>query len=142
MQPKICCFLQRKTCIILNHKRSLEINGFKEQNNDASIRAIRKLIKAKNLFQQKGGPGDLAELHTMLHHKQQFLIQNDLLYRKIKAQFRDQPSLQFVLPTSLRQHAMLACHNDVGYLGLDRFLDLLKRLVLLAKHGPGNGNTH
>ena len=64
---------------------------------------LRKLIMAKKLLQQKGSPGNLTELHTMLFPKQQFLMQNDLLYRKIKVQFWEQPSLQFALPTNFRQ---------------------------------------
>ena len=44
----------------------------------------------------------------------------------MKAQFRDQPSLQFGLPTNFRQQVMLTCHDDVVHLGLERFLDLLK----------------
>ena len=82
-----------------------------EQNNDASISETRKLTEARKLLQQKGSPGDLAELHTILCNKQQFLMWNGLLYRKIKTQFRDQPSLQFILPTNLRisHHYNLSC---------------------------------
>ena len=87
------------------------------------------MIKAKKLLQQKGSPEDLAEFCTMLHLKQQFLLQNGLLYRKIKVPFRDQPSLQFIMPTVFRQQAMLACHDDVGHWGLERSLDLLKGQV-------------
>ena len=38
----------------------------------------------------------------------------------------DQPSLQFVLPMTYRQQAMRACHDDIGHLGLERSLDLLR----------------
>ena len=62
----------------------------------------------------------------MLYHNQQFLMQNDLLYRKIKIQFRDQSLLQFILPSNFRQLGVLACHDNVGHLGSERSLDLLK----------------
>ena len=48
------------------------------------------------------------------------------MYRKIKVQFRDHLSLQFILPTSFRQRVMLAWYNDVGHLSLEGSLGLLK----------------
>ena len=61
----------------------------------------------------------------MLRHKQQFL-RNGLLYKKVQFYSHDQTTLQFVLPQNYREQAMNACHNDIGHLGLERSLDLLK----------------
>ena len=62
----------------------------------------------------------------MLRHKQQFVLRNGLLYRKVQFCSHDQPSLQFLLPQNYREQAMNACHDDKGHLGLERSLDLLK----------------
>ena len=56
----------------------------------------------------------------MLRHKHQFVLRNGLLYKRIQFCSWDQPLLQFVLPTTYRQQAMTACHDDIG---LERSLD-------------------
>ena len=48
------------------------------------------------------------------------------MYKKVQFGSKDKPSLQFVLPTNYRQQAVEACHDDIGHLGLQRSLDLLK----------------
>ena len=65
-------------------------------------------------------------MKTMLRHKHQFILRNGLLYKKIQFCSKDKPSLQFVLPMRYRQQAIKACHDDIGHLGLERSLDLLK----------------
>ena len=65
-------------------------------------------------------------MRTMLAHKQQFFLRNGLLHRKVQFCSDDQPSLQFVVPQNYGEQAMRACHNDIGHLGLERSLDLLK----------------
>ena len=62
----------------------------------------------------------------MICHRHWFVIQNSLFYHKIKSNQWNQPSLQFVLPIKFRKQALHACHDDVGHLGLERSLDLLK----------------
>ena len=49
-----------------------------------------------------------------------------MIPKKIHYHSCDQPSLQFVLPQNHRQQTIKACHDDIGHLGLDRSLDLLK----------------
>ena len=63
---------------------------------------------------------------TMLRYKHWFILRNGLLYKKIQFGSRDKPPLQFVLPKNYRQPAMNACHDDIGHLGFQRSLDLLK----------------
>ena len=54
------------------------------------------------------------------------------MYRKVQSCSHDQPSLQFVLTENYRQQAMKACHDDIGHLGLERSLDLLKDIFYWA----------
>ena len=97
-----------------------------EQSNDVDIGQIIQLLKTKELTKRKGSSNDSIDLHQMLRHKQQFVIQNKLLYRKTLLNQRDRPTMQFVLPTKYRKQAMEACHNGVGHLGIERSLNLLK----------------
>ena len=60
-------------------------------------------------------------MRTMLRHKHQFILSNGLLYKKVIFGSQDKPSLQFVLPKVIK-----ACHDDIGHLGLEISLDLLK----------------
>ena len=62
----------------------------------------------------------------MLRHKHGFIFRNGLLYKKIQFCPKDKLSVQFVLPSNCRQQAIKACHDDIGHLVLQRFLDLLK----------------
>ena len=65
-------------------------------------------------------------MRTMLRHKQQFILRNGMLHRKVQFHSHNQPSLQFVLPQNYREQAMRAFHDDRGHLGLGRSLDLWK----------------
>ena len=54
--------------------------------------------------------------------------------RKYNSVHCDQPSLQFVLLQNYRWQAMKACHDDIGHLGLERSLDLLKDRFSLGRN--------
>ena len=97
-----------------------------QQKNDKTITEIVNLLKDKKSSQQKACSEDSEEIKTMLRHKHRFILRNGLLYKKIQFSSKDKPSLQFVLPTKYRQQAIKACHDDIGHLGLQRSLDLLK----------------
>ena len=96
------------------------------QNQDMTITETKNILQSKKLSQRKGDNNNSEELRTMLRHKQQLILRNGLQYKKIQFRSCDQPSLQFVLPQNYRQQAMKACHDDIGHLGLERSLDLLK----------------
>ena len=97
-----------------------------QQSQDKTIVEIRDLLQSKKLIQWKGHTDDSVEMKTMLRHKQQFILRNGLLYRKVQFYSHDQPSLQFVLPQNYREQARKACHNDIGHLGLKRSFNILK----------------
>ena len=80
----------------------------------------------RKLSQQEGLNTDSEEMKNMLRHKHQFILRKGLLYKKIQFCSCDQPSSQFALPQGYRWQAMKACHDDMGHLGLERSLDVLK----------------
>ena len=97
----------------------------KQQSQGKTTAEITDLLWSKKLSQQKGHKDDSVKIKTMLRHKQQFILRNGLLYRKVQFYSYDQPSLQFVSPQNYREQAMKACH-DICHLGLERSLDLHK----------------
>ena len=76
----------------------------------------------------------------MLRHRHQFTLRNGLLYRKIQFCSHDQQSLHVVLPQSYRKQAMKACHDDIGNVGSERSLDLLKDRFYWAGMTADMGN--
>ena len=98
----------------------------KQQSHDKAPAEIRDILPNKRLSQQKGHKNDSLQMRTMLRHKQQFLLRNGLLYKKVQFCSHDQPSLQFALPQNYREQSMKACHDDIGHLHLERSFDLLK----------------
>ena len=98
----------------------------KEQGKDMAISKIKHLIQNKQLFKKRMTPQDPEELRTLLRHRQQFVIRNGLLFRKIKRVQKEDPTLQFVLPEKFREQAIKACHDDIGHLGFERSLDLMQ----------------
>ena len=52
-----------------------------------------------------------------------------MLYRKNdtnESECPDWNTMQVLLPTALRIPALKGCHNDLGHLGIERTLDLLR----------------
>ena len=97
-----------------------------EQAQEPIISQVVRLCKEKRIGKYKTNAADSKDLRTMMHHKQQYLIRNGLLYKKVQTTQREGPSLQFVLPAKYRKQALHACHEDVGHLGIEHCTDLLK----------------
>ena len=56
-------------------------------------------------------------------------MRNGILYSKNDTKESECPNwntMQFVLPTALRLQALKGCHDDLGHLGIERTLDLLR----------------
>ena len=56
-------------------------------------------------------------------------MRNGILYHKNDtkdSEHPDQNTLHLVFPTALRLQALKGCHDDLGYLGIERTLDLLR----------------
>ena len=56
-------------------------------------------------------------------------MRNGILYRKNdtkESEHLDQNTMQLVLLTTLRLQALKGCHDDLGHLGIERTLDLLR----------------
>ena len=99
----------------------------KAQAEDKIIGDIIKMYKAKEL--QKGKETDSQEMRQFLKQRSKLLLRNGVLYHKNDTQEIDHPdrnTMQLVLPTTLRIQALKGCHDDLGHLGIERTLDLLR----------------
>ena len=56
-------------------------------------------------------------------------MRNGILYHKNDTKESEHPNwntMQLVLPTTLRLQALKGCHDDLGHLGIERTLALLR----------------
>ena len=98
----------------------------KAQNADPAINQIITLIKSKTLGHRKHHNNDSPELKSMLRVKNQLILRNGLLYRKMKKNNKEGSVLEFVVPKSHRLHILQACHDDVGHAGIWKCSRLLR----------------
>ena len=55
----------------------------------------------------------------ILRYKQDLIIKDDLLYQKVQLKKKDSITFQFIVPCDYRKQALIAVHNEFGYLGID-----------------------
>ena len=95
------------------------------QLNDPAICQIIQAIQNKTLDKLKIKQDMHSDLKAFLRVRKQFKLKQGILYRKSQVN-SDRARLQLVLPTSHRQKAMAGCHDQIGHLGQDRVLELLR----------------
>ena len=70
--------------------------------------------------------GDMpSELNALIRLRKQLILKQGILYRRttsVKAKSR----LQLILPPSHHTKTIEGCHDQVGHLGQDRVLELLR----------------
>ena len=94
------------------------------QTKDPIISQIIGEIKMKTIGKLKIKMEMPSELKALIRIKKQLMLKQGVLYRK--SQVNTNTKLQLVLPQSYRQRAIERCHDQVGHLGQDRVLDLLR----------------
>uniref|UniRef100_A0A8C7YJX3 Gypsy retrotransposon integrase-like protein 1 n=1 Tax=Oryzias sinensis TaxID=183150 RepID=A0A8C7YJX3_9TELE len=67
---------------------------------------------------------ELPELPLLLRELKRLELRNNILYRKRRE--GDEVKLQLVLPEDLRSIVLTSLHNDMGHLGIERTLDLIR----------------
>ena len=88
-----------------------------------------KMYKAKELQYQKGKETDNQEMRQFLKQRSKLFLRNRILYCKNDSQeidYLDRNTMQSVLPEMFRTQAFKGCHDDLGHLGVERTLDLLR----------------
>ena len=100
-----------------------------EQNKDVHIKFLKEKIKLNKLRHSK--LNDLKEecpgIDYYLKYKTQYKLVDELLYRRVFTNnSRNSSLLQLVLPKHFVHRALAGCHDQVGHVGRDKTIDLLK----------------
>ena len=96
------------------------------QLKDPAICQIIQAIQNKTLDTLKIKQYMSSDLKVFLRVRKQFKLKQGILYRKSQIKNNDRARLQLVLPLSHSQKAMAGCHDQIGHLGQDRLLELLR----------------
>ena len=93
---------------------------------DPAICQIIQAIQNKTLDKLKIKQDMNSDLKAFLKVRKQFKLKQGVLYRKSQVNNNDRARLQLVLPISHRQKARAGYHDQIGHLGQDRVLELLR----------------
>ena len=97
----------------------------KAQAKDPAIQQIVTNIQNKTMKHMKI-QGDMpSELEALIRLKKQLLLKQGVLYRRVTPSDA-KPRFQLILPPSHRNKAIEGCHDQVGHVGQDRVLELLR----------------
>ena len=92
---------------------------------DPAICQIVQAIQNKSLEKLKIKKVMHLDLKAFLRIRKQFKLKQGILYRKSQVT-DDRARLQLVFPIAYRQKGMAGCHDQIGHLGQDRVLELLR----------------
>ena len=94
------------------------------QAQDPILSQIMREINNKCLGKMKIKVGMPSEWKALIRNRTQLILKHGVLYKKARVNARTKQLM--VVPQSYRQRAMEGCHDQVGHLGQDRVLDLLR----------------
>ena len=105
-------------------------NWIYEQGKDPVIDYIVQLLKQGNLLKVKPCQLEMENpgIRPYLRHLKQLHLEDGLLYRKqfSAEQGKKRHQMQIVLPPQLIPQALKGCHDEVGHLGRDKTMELLR----------------
>ena len=110
-----------KSCQIIPDKITTE-QWRKEQANDEIISQVVKAME--NSLENHAFSSELAR--QMFRHRNRLIRRHGLLYKKLFDINVQEERMQFVLLRRYWSQALEACHDNVGHLGIERTLSLLR----------------
>ena len=93
------------------------------QRNDPVIGPLLTYVTRKYKPNSKQVP-DYPEAGKLLREFEKLVLRRGVLYRKIHQEGKER--FQLVLPRSFRQQALAGLHDDVGHMGIERTLNLVR----------------
>ena len=99
----------------------------KVQAEDPVIGYIIQWHETRELH--KGKDTDSPVMKQLLKQRGKLLLRNRILYHKNDTQETECPdrnTMQLILPMTFILQALKGCHDDLGHLGIERTLDLLR----------------
>ena len=100
-----------------------------EQLRDPAINKMIHLIETDTLYSYRGSKKENSEVQNYLKVRKSLCVVGGLLYRKVQLKHHQEEIKQLVLPNNFRRRVLLACHDEMGHLGMDRTLLLLQDRV-------------
>ena len=100
-----------------------------EQEKDPAIKTIINLIESDSLFKHRSSGNENPEVQNYLKVRKSLCMVGGLLYRRVQLKHHQEEVKQLVLPSNFRRKVVLACHDKMGHLGMDRTLLLLQDRV-------------
>ena len=102
-----------------------KINNEQWQMEQSKDEVILKVLEALRNKTKTSAFSD-EDVKCLLRHQNHLVVRDQLLYRKNIDSTMHTEQWQFVLPTTFREQALQACHDNVGHLGIERTTHLLK----------------
>ena len=106
------------------------------QQEDPAIKKAVELVERNELHDYKNQRQDPKELRALLRSRSYLTLIEGILHRTVQLGHQPKQVQQVVLPRKLRKRLVLACHDEMGHLGMDRVLLLLQDRV----YWPGMHN--
>ena len=101
----------------------------KEQEADRNISKVINLYKNGELKKYHPKKEDNDEIRNYMKLRKYLILDGGLLFRTVQLKHQVKPVDQLVLPYKFRKRMVLACHDEVGHLGMDRTLLVLQDRV-------------
>ena len=107
----------------------------REQERDQAISKLLSLMEEDMLFKYRSSKSDDAEVQNYLKTCKSLCLVDNLLHWQVQLKHHQTIVHQFVLQKPFRKRMVMACHDEMGHLGMDRTLLLLQDRV----YWPGMG---
>ena len=99
----------------------------KMNSKELTLASIKKMLLNNTLFERKATSKYSIEMKVYLHQRGKLKLRNGVLYRYTEDWSRPgRNRIQLCLPKPFRKEDLKGCHDNVGHLGLERILDLLR----------------
>ena len=98
------------------------------QREDPVLSTVISGLQSGTIRKKALSSDDDPALKYYVRHQKQLVLKDDVLYRKVYSDNTKTRSshLQVILPPSLRAKALKGCHDQIGHLGRDKTLGLLR----------------
>ena len=90
------------------------------QERDLIIGRIMKLLKTKEFNDYKCKKIDPIHLKTLMKFRQYLSLRDGILHRSVQLKHQPKEVQQVILPAVLRKRLVIACHDEMGHLDMDR----------------------
>ena len=82
---------------------------------------IRKVVELLNqLTHYKNDRNDTNEFKSLVKSRKHLRWIEGILHRKVQLKHQPKEVQQLVLPKTLRKRMVLACHDDIDHMGMNR----------------------